>query len=118
MFPPVYTTLRANATVLAMVADRIGAQGWVPQDTTRPYITWFIVIGQPHDTLSEIPQSDFDSVQIDCWHPTEAGVRELSLAVRDALDSAAVLNRVVVNNKDTETKLYRVGIQADFITQR
>jgi hypothetical protein len=118
MFPPVYQTLRANATVLAMVGDRIGAQGWVPQDTTRPYITWFIVIGQPHDTLSEIPQSDFDSVQIDCWHQTEAGVRQLAMAVRDALDVDETLNRVVVNNRDTETKLYRVGIQADFITQR
>lgn len=118
MFPPVYETLRSNATVLALVGENIGMN--MPPETPVPYVTWFIVTGQPHDTLSEAPQSDFTSVQIDCYSaPTaERTVRDLAEAVRDALDAVGVHNRVVVNLRENETKYYRVGIEADFITQR
>ena len=118
MFPPVYQTLRANSVVVGLVADRIGPHGTVAQTETRPYITWQIVLGQPHDNLSDAPPSDFTTVQIDCYHADAKTAVTLATAVRDALDDAWVVNRVVVNVKDPDTKLYRVGLDADFITQR
>lgn len=118
MFPPVYATLRANATVLSTVADRISRHGDIEQDATRPYITWFIVSDQPHDEISGPPCSDFITTQIDCWHQTDAGIASLAEAVRDALDAAGVHNRVRINGREPDTRLYRVGIEADFITQR
>lgn len=118
MFPPVYATLRANETVLATVGDRIGRNGEVPQDVARPYVTWFIVADQPHDQISGAPPSDFITVQIDCWHQSDAGIESLAVAVRAALDAAGVHNRVRINNREIDTRLYRVGIEADFITQR
>lgn len=118
MFPPVYQTLRASAAVVAIVGDRIGAHGEVPQDTARPYITWFVVAGQPQDQISGAPCADFDAIQIDCWHQTDAGIRALATSVRDAIDAVGVSNRVRVNLREPDTKLYRVGIEADFITQR
>jgi hypothetical protein len=118
MFPRVYSTLRASAAVLALVGDRIGRNGEVPQDTAKPYITWLIVSGQPHDQISGTPCSDFTTVQIDCWSTTDDGIEALAVAVRDALDAAGHHNRVVINGRDSETRLYRVGIEADFITQR
>lgn len=118
MFPPVYQALRASAAVVAIVGDRIGAHGEVPQDTTRPYITWFVVSGEPQDQISGTPCADFDTVQIDCWHQTDAGIRALGLAVRDAIDASGVSNRLRVNLREPETKLFRVGIEADFILQR
>lgn len=118
MFPPVYQTLRANATVLATVADRIGRHGEIEQDATRPYITWQIVSGNPYDVLSSAPCADFTTVQIDIYSPTDAGAAALAVAVRDALDTALVVNRVVVNLREPDTRLYRVGMEADFITQR
>lgn len=118
MFANVYATLRANATVLSTVADRIGGHGEVPQDTTRPYITWQIVADQPTDQLSGAPCADFETVQIDCWHQTDAGIRSLARAVRAALDTAGIANRVRVNLREPDTRLYRVGIEADFISSR
>lgn len=118
MFPPVYQTLRTNATVIALVADRISRHGDIPQDSTRPYIVWQIVLGQPYDQISGMPCGDFTTVQIDVYHPHDAGVQQLGVAVRAALDTAGHANRVVINNRDPETKLYRVGLEADFITQR
>jgi hypothetical protein len=118
MFPPVYRTLRANPAVVAIVDSRLGAHGEVPQNTARPYITWQIVIGLPHDQISGPPPSDFTTVQIDCWHQDDKGVEQLASAVRDALDSAGVANRLVIDHRDRGTRLYRVGLEADFITQR
>ena len=118
MFPRVYQTLTANATVVAMVGDRIGRHGVIQQTETKPYITWQIVLGQPYDNLSSTPCGDFTTVQIDCYHQTDAGVVQLANAVRAALDAALIVNRVRLNVRDPETRLYRVGLDADFITDR
>ena len=118
MFPNVYALLQGAAAVTAIVGTKIGRHGSMPQETAAPYITWFVVSDQPHDTLSEAPGSDFNTVQIDCWSADDAQVATLARAVRAALDAAGHLNRVVVDLREPETKLYRVGIEADLITQR
>ncbi|MCF3519770.1 MULTISPECIES: tail completion protein gp17 [Stenotrophomonas] len=117
MFPKVYRTIR-TAAVSAIVDDRIGRHGEVAQTETRPYIVWQIVTGSAFDNLSASPGGDFTTVQIDCYHATDAGVEQLAKAVRAALDGVLIVNRVVVNNRDPDTKLYRVGLEADFIDQR
>ena len=118
MFPNVYATLRANATVLATVDDKIGRHGSMPQKTPPPYITWFVVSGQAEDQISGPPDTDFDTIQIDCWSMDDKQVATLAGAVRDALDAAGIANRVVIDLLEPDTKLYRVGIDADFITNR
>ncbi|MFS8372427.1 DUF3168 domain-containing protein [Xanthomonas campestris] len=117
MLPKVYRTIHTPA-VAAIVGDRIGRHGEVPQDEQRPYIVWQIVTGLPYDTLSEAPKGDATNVQIDCYHATDSGVEDLALAVRAALDALLIANRVVINNRDSETRLYRIGLEADFIDQR
>lgn len=117
MFPKVYRAIH-TAAVEAIVGDRIGRHGFVAQTEQRPYITWQIVVGQPYDNLSSAPCGDFTTVQLDCYHDTDAGAEQLALAVRAALDAALISNRVVLDNRDPDTKLYRVGMEADFIDQR
>lgn len=117
MFPKVYRAIHTTA-VAAIVDTRIGRQGEVSQTEQRPYITWQIVTGQPYDNLSSAPGADFTTVQLDCYHATDAGAEQLAVAVRVALDSALICNRVVLNRRDPDTKLYRVGMEADFIDQR
>lgn len=117
MFPKVYRAIHRPA-VTAIVADRIGRHGEVAQTEQRPYIVWQIVTGQPYDNLSSAPGGDFTTVQLDCYHPTDVGAEQLAQAVRAALDAALICNRVVLNNRDPDTKLYRVGMEADFIDQR
>ena len=60
-------------------------------------------------------------MQIDCYCggvTADADIERLAEAVRAALDAAGVYNRVTVNNRDPDTRLYRLGIDADFIAQR
>lgn len=118
MFPPVKQTLSTPA-VIAIVGDRIAPFGEISQKEARPYLTWFIVSGQPHDNLSSAPCSDFTTVQIDCWSTDAQQCKALAEAVRAALDAVLVVNRVRLNLRETTgSRLYRVGLEADFITGR
>lgn len=117
MFPDVFIAIHTQA-VSAIVDDRIGRHGFIAQTESKPYITWQVVSGQPYDNLSSAPGGDFTTVQLDCYHQTDAGAGQLAMAVRSALDAGLVCNRVVLNSRDPETKLYRVGMEADFIDQR
>ncbi|MDF2860323.1 MAG: hypothetical protein K0S02_595 [Achromobacter mucicolens] len=117
MLPKVFPVLTTPA-VLAIVGGtpvRIFRHGAAPQDTAKPYVTWFEVTGQPYDQISGPPCGDFDSVQIDCWSMDDTQVETLARAVRDAVDAAGFSNRLVINHRDPDTKLYRIGLQADFI---
>lgn len=117
MLPKVFPVLKTPA-VLAIVGGtpvRIFRHGDAPQDSAKPYVTWFEVIGQPYDQISGLPCGDFDSVQIDCWSMDDTQVETLAAAVRDAIDAAGFSNRLVINHRDPDTKLYRIGLQADFI---
>lgn len=121
MFPPVYELLHAAAPVRALLGDsptRVYGQGNAPQDTTKPYATWFLVSAVPENTLSELPSHDRMPVQIDLWHQTEAGVRQLAQVVRDALEPSAHMTSVLLTDRDAATKLYRVALQFDFWVAR
>ena len=118
MLPNVYQALRSNATVASTVGTRIYRHGSAPQDVAKPYITWFVVTGNPQDVLNAAPCHDKDTIQIDCWSETDNGVETLAYAVRAALDSQLISNRMVINNRETDTKLYRIAIEADFIASR
>lgn len=123
MFAPIYKTLNV-AGVQAIVGNppRIYPHGRAPQNVSAPYITWFVVTGQPYDHLSGAPEADNDTVQIDCW--TGPGDLEsatcvsLAQAVRDALDAAGQANRVIVNTREPDTNLFRIGLQVEFIYNR
>lgn len=124
MLPPVFQTL-GTAAVKALVGAspvRIYDFDSAPQNVQPPYIAWSIVLGQPFDHLSGPPRADFDTVQIDCYTgPADAGraqARALAHAVRDALDAAGFHNRLIIQTRETDTQLFRVSIEADFITNR
>lgn len=118
MLPNVYETLRSNSTVLSTVANRIYRHGSAPQNVAKPYITWVLGSGNPENNISTAPCSDRDMVQIDCWSESDEQVETIAYAVRSALDSQLIANRMVVNNRENDTKLYRIAIEADFIRSR
>lgn len=121
MFAPVFRVLSTPA-VKALVGSRIYGSGDAPQNTPLPYITWFTVVGQPYDQLSGAPDGDNDSTQIDCWAGPADGqetvCRNIAQAVRDALDSAGIANRILVHTREPDTKVFHIGLQADFIHSR
>jgi len=118
MLPPIYALLSSTTAVTALVSTRIYPHGEAPQDVTEPYVTWFLVVGSPLLRLEGTPDRDHYMIQLDCWHPTSAGVVALATAVRNALETVCHVTEIVLNQRDFETRLYRLAIQADYWLSR
>jgi len=124
MLAPVFRTLSTHAVSVLVGEDfpRVFSSGYAPQGTATPYITWFTVAGQPYDQLSGAPDGDNDIIQIDCWagpgDDEEIVCIHLARAVRDALDLFGIANRVVIHAREPDTKLFHIGLQANFIRGR
>lgn len=113
MFPSVYTWLKSSATVKSIIGTtpRAYRHDSAPQDTTKPYVTWYLISGTPENNLSDLPPTDRLAFQVDCWHQTDSGVEALAEAVRDAIEPYAHMVAIPINTKDSDTKLYRIGLQ-------
>lgn len=121
MLPPVFQALKASSAVKNIVGSsppRIYRHASAPQDTSSPYITWFVVTATPENNLSDPPPVDRIAVQVDCWHQTDAGVVALAEAARDAIEPVAHMVAMPVNLREPETKLYRIALQFDFWNPR
>lgn len=126
MLPPVFQTLKASSAVKAIVGQnppRIYRHGSAPQrpdglPLSDPYITWFVVSDDPENHLSGTPPTDRVTVQVDCWHQTDAGIEALAIAARDACESVAHMTGMIGNEREKETKLYRIGLQLDWYVDR
>ena len=116
MFPPVKQTLAASAAVTAIIGSdpRVFGRGNAPQDGTKPYVSWFIVTGTPENELSDVPGIDRQTIQVDVWSKDDDESRRLAVAVRDAIEPVAHMTGVVVDEREPETKLYRIGMQFDW----
>lgn len=118
MLPLVYPLLTNDSTVAGLVDGRVYRHGDAPQNVTRPYVTWFVVTGTPENTLDEVPRIDDYRVQVDCWSDGDAEVEELSEAVRNAIEPSAYMTQVHADDRDPETKRYRMGMTFTFWTDR
>lgn len=126
MLPPIFQTLKSATDVKAIVGTnppRIYRHGSAPQRPDglpfdQPYITWFLLSGVPENQLSGTPPVDRMTVQIDCWHQTDAGIEVLATAVRDAVEPFAHMTSMPVNEREVETKLYRIAMEFDWFNDR
>lgn len=124
MLPNVFATINVPAVqaYVGSVPPRIYDFGSAPQGVVAPYITFSDAADAPYDQISGPPCGDFDTVEIDMYagpdDSQKAVIRALARAVRDVLDSAGIANRLIIQTRETDTKLFRISIEADFITNR
>jgi len=117
MFPDIYNLLNQPA-LSALVNDHIYAFAQAPQGTAPPYITFHIISHAPHNQLSDSPLSDSYGIQIDCWHHDQDACYVLAKTVRDILDNQFIPNQVIIMAQETDTRFYRISLQATVIYQR
>ena len=122
MLPLVYQLLKDDSGVAAIVGTRIYRHGSAPQKVQAPYVTWFIVSGNPENELTSTPRTDRFQVQVDCWSDNDgsgdAGIEALAAAVRAALEPRGHLIGYVVNERDFDTQRYRIGIEFTLYVHR
>jgi hypothetical protein len=126
MLPKIQHLLKASPAVTALIgagtdpiADpvRVYRHGDAPQGVTAPYVTWSAPAGAPENTFDG-PDADFWRVHVDCWSDGDLQVEQLAEAVRNALEVAAHCVAYTANERNPETKRYRIGFAFDFILSR
>lgn len=118
MFPNVFAWLKASSAVTGIIGliPRCYKHGSAPQGVVAPYVTHFVITGNPESSISDLPPCDRFSIQIDCWSDNNGtgslGVETLAEAVRNAIESHGHIVGMT-NGRDPETQRYRIGFILD-----
>lgn len=114
MLPPLYAALMGSTAVTNIIGNRCYPHGDAIQDTDKPYVVWEVVGGSPENNLSVAPRDDSFNIQVDCYHQSPVGIVTLASAVRSALESVAHVTGYPVNEREPDTKLYRIALALDW----
>lgn len=125
MIPPIFPAINASSDVKALIgaspvrfwsfdsAPRKGEQFYA-----LPYCTWQLVSGLPENNLDSPACMDAATTQIDVWAATIASARDVANKCRTALESVAYVTRWGGEEKETETGLYRISFDVEWIIKR
>lgn len=97
---------------------RIYDFGEAPQGTDAAYITFFQVTDQPHEQISGAPCSDNVTMQVDCYSKDRAECRAMAVSVRRIFDGLGHSNRMIIQAREADTKLYRISFEVEIFENR
>lgn len=119
MYPPVFTTVAANAGVKAALGSnpvRVFPFGQAPDDVAMPYAVWKTITGAPENYLDGVPDVDSWLVQMDVYAATGGAARTAAQALRDAIEPVA---RIKWRGESKEEDgIFRYSFDINFITER
>jgi hypothetical protein len=121
MYPPIFTVCAADSavtTLLGTTPTRLYPFGEAPQEVVKPYAVWQIINGAPENVLSDAPDVDSYTVQVDVYADTGASVRSVVQALRNAIQPVAHITAWRGESKESETGLYRYSFDCDWWVQR
>jgi hypothetical protein len=119
--PPVFSLLAAAAGVTAIIGTspvRCYPGGEALQGTAAPYIVWQIVSDNVQAYLAGAPSGDQLRVQLDLYATTRDQCAALLRQVQLALDEAAYQISYNVDEREPETRLWRMSVDYDFWVER
>lgn len=121
MYPPVFATLKNNTAVAALLGGnpfRVFVPGEAPQSVESAYLVWQVIGGQPENYVGDSPDTDTHTVQMDVYAAQLSDARAVAKAVRDAIEPVAYVTGWLGESRESDTRLYRVSFQVDWISDR
>lgn len=125
MLPPIFQTLDVPAVRALLKTGagplRIYSFGLAPQFPVLPYVVWQLVGGGPEVNLSQRPDNDRPTTQIDIYASPEQGAdltRQVFAALQEALELRCNIVGDFGESRDYETMNYRRSFQADWVEPR
>lgn len=119
---PLYNVLKVVAPVTALLGShpklRVYAYGKAPQGVQRPYLVWQDITGSPENNLSQLPDYDYYSIQIDIYAKTDLSCDAVKRAVRDAIEPLMHITSWYGDDRDDKTDDYRTTFAVDWFVQR
>lgn len=123
MTPPIFTVCAADTALATLLADGTGGIrlypfGEAPQPEVEPYAVWQVIDGSPENYLSNLPDVDAYTLQVDVYAATVSAAREVAAAIRDAIESVAYVVRYNGEWREPETRSYRCSFSVDWLVDR
>lgn len=125
MYPPIFAVLNASSAVKALLGAsplRVWpfGQGLQPgvNGEGKPYLVWQQITGYPENYLGEAPDIDNFTTQLDVYAKTATAARAAAKACRDAIEPVAYIVGWRGESFESETDLYRVSFDVDWLTPR
>lgn len=117
MITQTYPILAGDAAVTALIGDNLFRVA-APQTTVAPYVVIGGVATEPIVYLNRAPDVDYDRVQIHAWAEDFDTAAAIYDACRKALDPHGYMAGGYIEDRDPETKLFRVGFDWSFWDDR
>lgn len=129
MLPPVFKTADADPNVRGLLRSgvstfsdtpvtRLFEFGEAPQGTPRPYAAWQVVSGSPDNYITNQPDVDSYTIQIDVYAADGNSAESVAVALRDTLERVAHVTSWRNHGRDSDTADYRLGFDVRWIVQR
>ena len=121
MTPPVFALLAAASAVTAIIGSnpvRCYPGGEALQGTAAPYVVWQIVSNNVQAYLSGAPSGDNLRVQIDLYATSRDQCAALLRQVQLTLDGAGYQVSYNVDEREPETRLWRMSVDYEFWVER
>lgn len=123
MFPPIFPAVSASPAAVALLKSGSGPIrfyqfGMAPQGVQKPYAVWQRVFGSPENYISDLPDQDAFTLQVDVYAGSADSARTVALALRDAIEPVAHITQWLGESVDPETKSNRFSFQTDWFVPR
>lgn len=125
MFTPIYPPVAASTAAKALLGSnpvRFYQFGMAPQNVQKPYAVWQRVFGTPENYISNAPDIDSYTIQVDVYaSPDSSGAntaRNVALAIRDAIEPHCHITSWLGESIDPDTKNHRFSFQTDWWVSR
>lgn len=121
MFAPIFEKVAADLASTALLGaapTRLFPAGEAPEGVAYPYATWAQVGGSPENYITNRPDIDLHSIQVDIWAKELSDARDVARALRDAIEAHAYITRWGGELRDPETGSYRISFDADWYVHR
>ena len=92
--------------------------GQAPQGVALPYVVWQIATGSPENYLSDTPDVDRFTTQVDVYSATETSARNTAKAIRDAVEPVAHVVAWRGESTDQETQHKRYSFDVEWHVKR
>lgn len=121
MKPPIFPICAASPTVTALLGSnptRLYPFGEAPRKRQTPYAVWQIIGGAPENHLTDAPDVDRYSVQVDVYATTGSDAVAVAEALRDAIEPHAQITRYGGHETDTDTQHKRISFDVSWYHHR
>lgn len=119
---PLYNVLKVVSGVTTLLGThpnlRVYGFGQTPEGVQRPYVVWQETTGSPELNLSQSPDHDMYSLQIDVYAKTGPSCDAVRKALRDAIEPIMHITNWYGDDRDSETNDYRTTFAVDWFIER